>query len=96
MLLDTSKLKLDDKIVVEDNVFLYDFYNINNYKNWFAFNSFRKITAVSDGSLIKTNLKNFYSTSNILQNEANFVQLKYQTKNKKYNYLFNHIGEEYQ
>ena len=42
MLLDTSKIKLDDKIVVEDNVFLYDFYNINNYKNWFAFNSFRK------------------------------------------------------
>ena len=77
MLLDTSKIKLDDKIVVEDNVFLYDFSNINNYKNWFAFNSFRKITTVSDGSLIKTNLKNFYSTPYILQNEANFVQLKW-------------------
>ena len=96
ILLDTSKIKLDDKIVIEDNVFLYDFSNINNYKNWFAFNSFRKITTVSDGSLIKTNLKNFYSTPYILQNEANFVQLKYQAKNKKYNYLFNHIGEEYQ
>lgn len=78
-------LMLHEKIVIEDNVFLYDFENINNIKFWFAFNSFRKITSFSDGSLIKTNLN--IDDSKIKLDEAKFVFNKYNAKFLKYSFL---------
>ena len=85
-------LPLKEKIVLEDNVFLYDFENRNNFKYWFGFNSFRKISSFADGSLIKTNLD--IDHTQIKQKEANFVESKYQAKSLKYNYLTNLIGYE--
>ncbi len=85
-------LPLEEKIVLEDNVFLYDFENRNNFKYWFGFNSFRKISSFTDGSLIKTNLD--IDNTQIKQKEANFVESKYQAKSLKYNYLTNLIGYE--
>lgn len=85
-------LPLEEKIVIEDNVFLYDFENRNNFKYWFGFNSFRKISSFADGSLIKTNLD--IDHTQIKQKEANFVESKYQAKSLKYNYLTNLIGRE--
>lgn len=87
-----NHLPLDEKIVVEDNVFLYDFENRNRFKNWFGFNSFRKISSLADGSLIKTNLD--INTAQIKQIEADFIEKKYQAKNLKYNYLVYSKGEE--
>jgi len=85
-------LQLDEKIIIEDNVFLYDFKNRNNFRHWFGFNSFRKISSFSDGSLIKTNLD--IDTNKIEQREANFVESKYQAKSLKYNYLTHLAGSE--
>ena len=47
---------INSKIVIEDNTFILNFNNIRKFKNWFAFNSLRKISSAIDGSLIKTNL----------------------------------------
>jgi len=85
--IDISILKLDDKILLEDNVFSYDFYNHNNAKYWYAFNSFRKITDVADGSLVKTNLA--IEESLIFSMESPFVKIKYKAKDIKYNYIYN-------
>ncbi len=85
---------LKDKIIIEDNVFFHNFENTLNYKNWFAFNSFRKISEVSAGSLIKTNLE---LDTNLIEDEnAPFIELKNIAKNIKYEYL-NHklFTEEY-
>lgn len=89
---DLKQLCLEDKIVIEDNVFFYDFHNTNNFKNWFGFNSFRKVTPLADGSLIKTNLA--IDSNQVKQNEADFVLKKCQAKSKKYEYIFNTIGTE--
>lgn len=53
---DLSKLNLKNKTLIEDNVFSYYFFNNQKSQNWFGFNSFRKISPLTDGSLIKTNL----------------------------------------
>lgn len=87
-----KNLKLNDKIVIEDNVFFYDFKNVNNFKFWFGFNSLRKITSLGDGSLIKTNLD--IDSSQIINNQAEFVKSKYDAKNLKYEYLNNRLGSE--
>lgn len=87
-----DNLDINDKIVIEDNVFFYDFKNHNNFKKWFAFNSFRKITSFADGSLVKTNLD--IDDSHIEQTEAKFVEKKYEAKQLKYDYLNNTIGNE--
>jgi len=85
-------LELDEKIIIEDNVFLYDFENRNNFRYWFGFNSFRKISSFADGSLIKTNLD--IDTTQIEQREADFVESKYQAKSLKYNYVTHLAGGE--
>lgn len=85
-------LNINEKIVIEDNVFLCDFENVNNFKYWFGFNSFRKIFQLTDGSLIKTNLN--IDSSQIIQSQAQFVQIKYEAKNLKYEYLYNNVGNE--
>jgi len=87
-----DKLAIDNKIIIEDNVFFNDFSNTKNYKYWFGFNSFRKISSLSDGSLIKTNLK--INNDLIINQEAKFVQPKNIAKDLKYQYIYNNIGEE--
>ena len=94
--------KLDDildvlksKIVVEDNVFLYDFNNRYSFKKWFAFNSFRKISDAPDGSLIKSNIE--VKKDLIIQKQAPFVDIKLEAKRIKYEYIVNskYSQEEY-
>lgn len=85
-------LKLDEKIVIEDNVFFYNFTNRYKFQRWFGFNSFRKISNFADGSLVKTNL--VIDDSHIEQIEAKFVEKKYEAKHLKYNFLNNSIGNE--
>ncbi|MDH6525573.1 hypothetical protein [Polynucleobacter sphagniphilus] len=85
------KLKLDEKILLEDNVFFMDFNNTYKAKNWFSFNSFRKVTALSEGSLIKTNL--------IIQDyrshrQAPYVIKKTQAKHLKFIYQEYSQGSE--
>lgn len=80
-----NNLNINDKIVIEDNVFFYNFKNHNNFKKWFAFNSFRKVTPFSDGSLIKTNI--FINKSLINPKESPFCKKKYMAKDLKFRYL---------
>jgi len=72
-----------DKIIIEDNVFFYNFNN-RGFKNWYAFNSYRKISILSDGSIIKTNLS---INTGFIENINLFAHIKYDAKQKKYNYL---------
>ncbi len=83
---------LNDKIVIEDNVFFHNFENSANYKNWFAFNSFRKVSQLSGGSLIKTNLE--LDINLIEEKEAPFIKLKNIAKNIKYEYLTHSLFTE--
>lgn len=88
-----KNLNIHEKIVIEDNVFFLNFKNNYKFKKWFAFNSFRKISLVADGSMVKTNIKidNFL----INRKEADFVELKYEAKIEKYKFLKKQIGNEF-
>ena len=82
---------IHNKIVVEDNVFFIDFENHQNYKYWFAFNSYRKLTELADGSMIKSNLSlKDYRVKNI----SPFSTLKYAAKEIKYNFLTHYEKSE--
>jgi len=83
---------LNDKIVIEDNVFFFNFNNNLNYKNWFAFNSFRKISKLSSGSMIKTNLN--LNSELIKASDAPFHHLKNIAKEIKYEYVHNQLYSE--
>jgi len=85
------RLKLDAKILLEDNVFFVDFNNTYQAKKWFSFNSYRKVTALSDGSLIKTNLtiQDYRSDG-----QAPFVLKKTQAKHLKFIYQGHGQGSE--
>ena len=80
-----DNINLDNKILLEDNVFFYDFTNQNNAKQWYAFNSYRKISTLADGSLVKTNLT--IDVDKILKEEASFTNEKYRAKAIKYSYI---------
>jgi len=82
----------NNKIIIEDNVFFNNFNNINSYSNWFSFNSFRKISDLPDGSMIKTNLP--INESLIGCDEADFVSIKKNAKDKKYKYVNDGNGTE--
>ena len=58
-------------------------------KNWYAFNSFRKVSSLSDGSMIKTNLE--IDDSHILNYPANFSHIKREAKEIKYKYIHNQM-----
>jgi len=81
------------KIIIEDNVFFMDFNNTQKYKFWYGFNSFRKISILSDGSLVKTNLK--IDDGMILPEEAPYVKEKVIAKEIKYNYSHTGLGTEF-
>jgi len=84
---DLSKINLDNKILIEDNVFFYDFKNHSDAKKWYGFNSLRKISILADGSMIKTNI--VIDEEKILREEPNFSSLKYDAKQIKYAYINN-------
>lgn len=83
--MDLSSIQLENKILIEDNVFLYEFENHHKAKNWFAFNSFRKISPLTDGSLVKTNLK--IDSTYIKNSPAPFAQLKKKACKIKHEFL---------
>jgi len=85
--IDFSDINLDNKILIEDNVFYYDFENHHKVKNWYAFNSFRKITPSSDGSLIKTTL--YVNKNLILSKISKFSNMKYRAKEVKFDFINN-------
>jgi len=89
-----SKINLNNKILIEDNVFLHDFINHSNAKKWYGFNSFRKISTLADGSLIKTTIS--IDEEKILQNKPEFTALKYGAKQIKYEYIHNGKFEEFE
>lgn len=90
--LDLSNLNIKDKILIEDNVFFSNFENRTNHTQWFGFNSFRKISPLADGSMIKTNL--LIKSDLILKKESPFSKIKYEAKSIKFNYLkFAHADE---
>ena len=80
-----KQINLKNKILLEDNVFLIHFKNRHKAKQWFGFNSFRKITSLSDGSLIKTNLKINQTLINPIN--ANFVEAKVKASLIKFQFL---------
>ena len=92
MIQSLDSIDISSKIIIEDNVFFNDFNNHGNYIDWYAFNSFRKITPLADGSLIKTNLE--IDKHHILNKEALFLEKKREAKDIKYNYLYSQISDE--
>jgi len=76
---------LENKILIDDNVFFYDFFNHNNAKLWVGFNSYRKISHLADGSLILTNMD--FDTKDIICENAPYSMNKYKAKHMKYEYL---------
>ena len=84
---DISSIELEDRILIEDNVFFYNFENYNKAKNWYAFNSFRKVSPLPDGSLIKTTIE---IEEQLIQNkESEFYKTKLEAKNIKYEHVNN-------
>ena len=76
---------IENKILLEDNVFFYDFFNHNNAKLWAGFNSYRKISHLADGSLLLTNMT--FDAKDIICDNAPYSINKYKAKYMKYKYL---------
>tara|TARA_B110000091_G_scaffold211737_1_gene256947 strand:- start:567 stop:1517 length:951 start_codon:yes stop_codon:yes gene_type:complete len=89
---DLSSIDLNNKILVEDNVFLYNFENYQNSENWYAFNSYRKFSPLTDGSLIKTNLR--INPSEINNIQAPFSSIKRDACKKKYAFISENKSSE--
>ena len=89
---DLSSIDLSDKILVEDNVFLYNFENYQNSENWYAFNSYRKLSPLTDGSLVKTNLR--INSSEINNIQAPFSSIKRDACKKKYAFISENKSSE--
>jgi hypothetical protein len=80
------------KIVIEDNVFSPIFFNHHRYQKWVGFNSFRKISPLADGSIVKSS---FTLSKKIINNRIlKFSKTKYDAKDMKYKYLTNNIYSE--
>lgn len=91
---DISNIVDANKIVIEDNVFSPQFLNHQNYPNWVGFNSFRKISPLADGSIIKSS---FPLSSNLIKkNPSAFPKIKYTAKDMKYRFLNNNQFSEKQ
>lgn len=78
---------VDDKIIIEDNVFSPHVTNILQFKNWISFNSYRKFSVCAEGSLLQSNIE--LNSDLIQKSSAPFIIAKYQAKRIKYGY-FNH------
>lgn len=83
----------DDKLIIEDCTFLPVIEKPKNIKNWIGFNSFRKISYLADGSIMKSTLR--LPGGLIEKKDADFSRLKYEAKRIKYEHLFkNKYSEE--
>ncbi len=74
-----------DQIVVEDMVFQPSVTKPPALKNWIGFNSFRKISAIADGSLIRSTIP--LDLTLISSDESPAVELCYKGKYAKYNFI---------
>lgn len=83
---DYNRLK-KGQFLIEDNVFLPIFEKPEQVKNWIGYNSYRKISPLADGSLIKSTIK--LSADLVKQNTSSFAQLKYKAKNIKHGFIQN-------
>jgi len=82
-----------DKIVIED----YAFSPLlperpSGVKRWVTFNSLRKISPLADGSLLRSSFE--LSGGLVKKQEPPFSKLKYDAKEIKYKYLFEHKFSE--
>ncbi len=84
-----SKIKNPNLLVIEDAVFLPILERPVNISNWIGFNSFRKISFIADGSIVKSTLK--LREGFIRDKEASFSKVKYKVKNIKYNYIHQNL-----
>ena len=82
-----NKFIRSEQYVLEDNVFLPIFGKPLEIKNWIGFNSFRKISPLADGSLIKSTMP--LNDQFIVKRDTLFSNIKYEAKNFKYNYIYN-------
>lgn len=91
---DNYLLKIDNKnlFIIEDACFLPILEKPENIKNWISFNSFRKISYIADGSIMKSTVK--LDEKLIVNKEAPFVRLKYSGKNIKYEYIHKNLFSE--
>lgn len=74
-----------NKILLEDSVFLPVLKRPEHSGDWIAFNSFRKISPIADGSLISSTVR--LRNDLINRGHAPFAKLKYKAKNIKYEYI---------
>lgn len=81
-----EKIARDDLLVLEDAVFLPTFERPPYLKNWIGFNSFRKISPLADGSMIKSTLR--LLDEQIIGKSSKFAEKKYCAKEIKYEYLY--------
>ncbi len=74
-------------IVIEDGVFLPEIELNDSFAAWVGFNSFRKITPASDGSIIRST---FPLPGEMIQmTAAPFAAVKYEGRHLKYDYIYN-------
>ncbi len=83
---DVSRNIPRDVTVIEDSVFLPVLEKPEKIKNWIGFNSFRKMSHLSDGSIIKATLK--LPNSMVQKKDAPFSEIKREAKRIKYEYIF--------
>jgi len=89
---DLGVIQNSGKWIVEDGVFLPDIEPPPGASNWIGFNSFRKISPLADGSILKSTCE--LSADNIRHEEAAFASLKYKAKQIKYDYLHKNLYSE--
>lgn len=74
-----------DTWFLEDCVFSPVVESPSRVKNWIGFNSFRKISHLADGSIVKSRIR--LAKELIDKNEPPFSRMKYEAKRMKYEYL---------
>jgi hypothetical protein len=78
--------------LLEDGVFYPLVENTVQWPSWIGFNSFRKITPLADGSIIRSTVK-LYDTL-IMKQDAQFSQIKYEAKQTKHMHLHQDYFQE--
>jgi len=73
------------KIIIQDSVFSPEVVRPSGVEQWAGFNSFRKISPLADGSILRSTFE--LSEEMDRSNEAGFVELKYRAKEIKHAYL---------
>lgn len=89
---DLGAIRNSGKWIVEDCVFLPVIEPPPGVSNWIGFNSFRKISPLADGSILKSTCE--LSAECMLHEEAAFASLKYKAKQIKYDYLHKGLSSE--